>query len=292
MIYSTYKVEFLEKQVELVNKVTEGWNFQYPNAEQLKEVYGRENFTKDTRHYLLAEDELVGFVASAVENKEGDIQYGSIQMPFVNLADKEKKQELEIELMEKAKATLKEKGVNIIRSNFNEDWPIDYIKSLFEEKEPIQRTAEIPNFKEIDLGPSSGNVVEIDMERHLDAFHKGVTNQFPEMTMEQMKNILKQAHEGQGHVKRYVVIENDMVVVQGRASIFEDQAFIIIFAYHPNGVKYKAEIIRKLINDIKDTEGLNVVRLTHTYSDAAPEEGFDEFNLKFSKILRYEMKLE
>ncbi len=291
MKYNTYKEEFLEKQVELVNKVTEGWNFGYPDAEQLKEVYGRENFTPDTRHYILLEDELVGFVASAVENKEGEIQYGSIQIPFVNVADKQKKQELEVELMERAKSTLKEKGVDIIRSNFNEDWPIDFVKSLYDEKDPIQRTAEMPNFKEIELGPSSGKVVEIDMEKHLDAFHKGVTNQFPEMTMEQMINILKQAQEGQGYVKNFLAIENDTVVAQGRAGTFEDQAFIVIFAYHNDGVKYKAEIIRKLVNEIKDMEGLNIVRLMHTYSDAAPEVGFDEFKLKFSKIKRYEINL-
>ncbi len=291
MKYSTYKEEFLEKQVALVNNVTEGWNFNYPNAEQLKEAYGRENFTPDTRHYLFVEDELVGFVASAVENKEGEIQYGSIQLPFVNLANKKKKQELELELIERAKATLKEKGVNIIRSNFEESWPLDNVKSQYDEKDPIQRTAEISNFKEIELGPSSGNVVEMDMEKHLDAFHKGVITQFPEMTMEQMVNILKQAQDGEGFVRRYLAIENDMAVAQGRAGIFENQVFILIFAYHSDGVKYKAEIVRKLVNDTKDTEGLNIVRLTHTYSDAAPEEGFDEFKLEFSQTKRYEIKL-
>jgi hypothetical protein len=95
MKYSNYKEEFLERQVKLVNSVTKGWDFGYPNVEQLKEVYSRENFTPETRHYYFEGDDLVGFIASAVENKEGDIQYGSIQMPFVNLADEELKKELE-----------------------------------------------------------------------------------------------------------------------------------------------------------------------------------------------------
>ena len=128
MKYSNYKEEFLEKQVKLVNTVTKGWIFNYPSAEQLKETYSGDNFTPDTRHYFFEGDDLVGFVASAVENKEGDIQYGSIQMPFVNLTNEDKKKELETKLIEKAKMTLKEKGVDIIRSNFNEKWPVDFIK--------------------------------------------------------------------------------------------------------------------------------------------------------------------
>ena len=290
MNYSTYKEEYLDRQVELVNSVTKGWDFGYPDAEQLKEVYSRENFTPETRHYYFEGDDLVGFVASAVENKEGDIQYGSIQMPFVNLADEVMKKDLEKKLLERAKATLKEKGVNLIRSNFNEKWPVDYIKSFYTEKETLQRTAEILNYKEIGLGPSSGNVVDMNMETHLDIFHKGLINQFPEMTLEQMIGILKQASESQGFVKRLLAIENDMVVAQGRAGIFEDQGFILIFAYHVDGIKYKAEIIRSLLNEIKDRE-LKIVRLTHTYQDAAPEDGYDDFNLDFVATKRYEMML-
>ena len=162
MKYSNYKEEFLEKQVVLVNSVTEGWIFNYPNAEQLKETYSGEKFTPDTRHYFFEGDALVGFVSSAVENKEGDIQYGSIQLPMVNLRDEEKKKELEIKLLEKAKMTLKEKGVDVIRSYFNETWPVDYMKSLYEEKAPTQRTAEIPKYKEIELGsPSCGKSITL-----------------------------------------------------------------------------------------------------------------------------------
>jgi hypothetical protein len=58
-----------------------------------------------------------------------------------------------------------------------------------------------------------------------------------------------------------------------------------------NGVKYKGEIIRSLLNEIKDKE-LKIVRLTHTYQDAAPEDGFEEFDLDFITPKRYEMKLD
>jgi hypothetical protein len=43
---------------------------------------------------------------------------------------------------------------------------------------------------------------------------------------------------------------------------------------------------------MKDTEELKTVRLTHTYQDAGPEDGFEEFDLDFAITKRYEMKLE
>ncbi|MCY3414167.1 MAG: hypothetical protein INQ03_21155 [Candidatus Heimdallarchaeota archaeon] len=298
MKYSTYKEDYLEDQIQLVTKVTKDWfGFGYPNsAEQLKEVYSRETFTPDTRHYLYDNDKLVGFIASAVENKEGEIQYGSIQYPFVDAGNDEERLKLEQKLLKKATETLKEKGVNIIRSTFNDDWPISSFKSMYEEKQAVQRAAIMENFMKYASTPTSPNIVAMDMEKHIQAFHKGVTKQFPDMTEEQMIEILKRAQEGPGHLKRLLAIENDMVVAQGRIGTFENEsdnsvnAFLIIFAYHEDGVKYKAEIIKGLLKELEGKE-IKELRLTHTYSDADPESGFDEFNLNFSAFRLYEINL-
>jgi hypothetical protein len=293
MKYSIYKEEFLKDQVELVSKVTKNWdNYGYPDLEQLKEVYSRETFTPDTRHYLFEEDKLIGFVASAVENKEEDIQYGSIQYPFVDKSDPEERKKIESELMNKAIETLKSNGVHVIRSVFSDKWPVDSVKSLYEEKETLQRQAIISDFRDIPTDEISEDILEIDMEKHLDVFHRGLIHQFPDIDEEQMIQILKRAHDSEGFVKRLLAIENDMVVTQGRAGTFDNQGFITIFAYHDDGVKYKKDIIKGLLRELKKKEDVAEVTLTHTYSDAAAEEGFEEFDLDFTSIKRYEIKLE
>jgi len=292
MKFSIYKEEFLKDQVELVSKVTKNWDdYGYPDVEQLKEVYSRETFTPDTRHYLFEDDKLVGFVASAVENKEGDIQYGSIQFPFVDKSNPEERIKIEKDLMTKAMETLKTKGVHVIRSIFSEKWPVDSVKSFYEEKEIVQRQAIINNFREVPTDKVSEAILEIDMEKHVSAFHKGIILQFPEMSEEQMIQILKTAHESDGFVKRLLAIENDMVVVQGRLGTFENQSFIIMFTYHEDGVKYKKDIIKGLLRELEKREDITEVSLIHTYRDAAPEEGFEEFDLDFTRMKRYEIKL-
>lgn len=292
MEFCTYNEQYLNNQVKLVRKVTNDWkNFSYPDVQRLKSIYSKETFTPDTRHYLFDDDNLVGFLSSAVEGIEGGILYGSIQYPFVDVSDITKRIELQKDLMDRAKSTLKKKGVSVIRSIFNESWPVNSVRALYDSANNLQRVAEIPNFHELASDNVSPSIVEFNSVQHMDAFHKGVTLQFPDMTFNQMEEILASAHETKGFVNRYVVVEQNMVIAQGRITVYDDTANLVIFSYHVNGAKYKEGIIRKLLFNMNKDYTVKAVNLVHTYLDAVPEEGFDNLNLKFEKAIRYEMKL-
>ena len=108
--YRTYSEELLSMQHAFISEVTKDWKgWSYPSLKDLKEVYARDGFTPDTRHYAFIDDEMVGFVSSAVERIIDGVQTGSIQVPFI----KDNDPEVAEFLMEKAISVLKEKGVSV-----------------------------------------------------------------------------------------------------------------------------------------------------------------------------------
>jgi hypothetical protein len=112
MRFEIYDKSRLDDQVKFIDEVTNSWKWKpwYPSKEELSEIYSRENFTADTRHYVYDGNKLVAFLSSAVEGIVDGEQTGSIHIPFV----REGYNEVKESLMTKTIETLKIKGVKTI----------------------------------------------------------------------------------------------------------------------------------------------------------------------------------
>ena len=107
-----YKEEYIKDQVRLGFEATRDWvsTGQLP-ASVIKRIYNsNEDFTPETRHYAFKDDEMVGYVISAVDREIDGIKEASMQFPKMPSKDKE----IEKILMEKTLTVLKEKGANIL----------------------------------------------------------------------------------------------------------------------------------------------------------------------------------
>jgi len=120
MRFEIYNSSRLDNQVKFIEEVSNSWNWKpwYPSKEELLEIYSRESFTSDTRHYVYDGSELVGFLSSAVEGIVDGKQTGSIHIPFV----KDGYQDVEEALMKKTIETLKSKGVEVIYAYIMPAW--------------------------------------------------------------------------------------------------------------------------------------------------------------------------
>ena len=115
MKFKIYDESRLDDHIELVLDVIKDWEWisWYPTKEQLKQVYSREGFTADTRHYLYDEDKLVGFLSTAVEENKDGVQHGSIHRLFVRKGY----EDTEDKIMKHALDLLKSRGVEVVRTN-------------------------------------------------------------------------------------------------------------------------------------------------------------------------------
>lgn len=109
-----YKEEYLEDQVRLGFEATREWvsTGQLPQS-VIKRMYeSNENFTPETRHYAFKDDEMVGYIISAVDREIDGIKEASMQFPKIPNKDKE----IEKMLMEKTLTILRDKGADILRT--------------------------------------------------------------------------------------------------------------------------------------------------------------------------------
>ncbi|NPD90674.1 MAG: hypothetical protein HGN29_18340, partial [Asgard group archaeon] len=94
-----YKEEYIKDQVRLGFEATRDWvsTGQLP-ASVIKRIYeSNENFTPETRHYAFKDNEMVGYVISAIDREIDGIKEASMQFPKIPSKDKE----IEKILMEK-----------------------------------------------------------------------------------------------------------------------------------------------------------------------------------------------
>ena len=295
MKYETYKEEFLKKQVELVKEVTEKWErFNYPDAEQLKETYSQEGFTADTRHYLFDDDKLIAIMASAVERKDGDIQYGSIQLPFIRGGyDTEK---IEKKLMNKALAKLKEKGVDVVYTNLYDKWPMkEFIKRQGYGNKSIVSRQVFLTVKDVDFSDfeKPDYIQKFDWDSHMDMFFEAVQSVM-ELEREQFETIIKTGNDQEYTVIRLVIIKDGKFVGQGRLSVHpEFGATIIPFIYAEGKEKYRAPLIKELYKYAKKHElKPEQCVIFQLGNDTNSDKGYEEFDFETIKTYRYEIDLK
>ena len=118
--FKTYDESRLNDLESLVLEVIQDWKWKpwYPNKDQLKEIYSREGFTPETRHFAYDRDKLVAFLSSAVEDIVDGVQFGSFHIPFI----KSGYEYIEDELFRHTIDLLKEKGVKAIRTTTMDGW--------------------------------------------------------------------------------------------------------------------------------------------------------------------------
>jgi len=115
--FKTYDPAFLEQQIALVKQATADWEgFGYPTKEQLLQTYSGDNFTPHTRYYAFLDDELVGFLSSALDPQNP--KRGNLQFPFVRPGH----EKLRAKLMEEAFQTFRNEGREEITTNLQTSW--------------------------------------------------------------------------------------------------------------------------------------------------------------------------
>ncbi|MCY3412670.1 MAG: hypothetical protein INQ03_13615 [Candidatus Heimdallarchaeota archaeon] len=170
--YKNYSEELLEAQFELIKEVTKDWKgFFYPNKDQLRKKY--ENIDVTTKHYMLEDDKLLGFISTAVEEEREGVRYASLQVPFIRDNDPD----VEDFLMEKAIKALARLDAKVINTYLMDSWTLS---SSFLVRHEFERTDDIIA-KNAQLNPadydlkdftSSDDIVEVDPVVDLEALVK------------------------------------------------------------------------------------------------------------------------
>ena len=210
--HKTYETEMLKSTHDFITKITKDWeNWQYPSYENLKANYEtRPNFTPETRHYAYKEGKMVGFLASAKEREIEGKSYGSIQRPFV-LDDNP---EIEKFLVEKAVTTLKEKGVEIIRTNYRKGWgdPEFMKRNKYSDGKVVAKSGVIP-FKSFDMSGFSNEyeVRELDLVEDKIPLIRAFTTEMTQ-TEEEIGTIIDSWKETDAILSNAIVRQGDEII--------------------------------------------------------------------------------
>ena len=82
--------------------------------------------------------------------------------------------------------------------------------------------------------------------------------------------------------------EEDKEYIRLNVARLTEKSIVNIYNTGTIQIQGKRNSLRKELKDLNDITELT---LTHTYLDADPEEGFDDFDLEFTCFNRYEIKL-
>ncbi|MCG3217638.1 MAG: hypothetical protein KAR35_01445 [Candidatus Heimdallarchaeota archaeon] len=290
--HKTYSEELIEIQHKFVTEITENWEgFGYPNPEQLKEGYERENFTPETRHYAFSEGKLVGFISSAKEREIDGIQYGSIQRPFILNEDPE----VEAFLMKKAIAALKELGVEVIRTFHTEAWGSkEFLKrNGYDDGEAQLKMSSIA-FKEMDFSDFSNpnNVKEVDLEADNEPLTKAFATEMPN-TPEEISELISNWKDVPNIISNAIIREGDEIIAHSMVLSNPNNmnGFMShISIYEKGKEELRHDVFKYLINKVKETdrEVLNF-NVNQDGFDVVPF--YESKGMEFAVLKRYEKKI-
>lgn len=293
--YKNYSEDVLEEQHKLVTKVSKNWKgFGYPSLDQLKETYkNNENFTPETRHYAFKDGKMIGFISSAVENEQDGVQYGSIQMPFIENND------LEVEefLMEKALKTLFEKNVKVIRTTLRKTWGDgkNFLnRNEYENGVTIAKTAQIDYKKyKLENYVKPDYVMDIDVDRDKAGLVKVFASEMTQ-TPEQIGEIIEGWREATRIVANVIVKDGEEVVahVMIVSNPEGTNAFMPHISIYKKGEeKYRAEIFKYMMYKMQQTDipDLNFNIGEQFFENEAE---YRELGLDFDDVKMYEIKVD
>lgn len=290
--YRTYSDDILPKQHAFILEVTKDWKeWNYPSLEAIKEIYSRETFTPDTRHYAFDGEQMVGFISSAVEQEVDGKQMGSIQIPFIKDNDKE----IEKFLMEKAINTLKEKGVQKIQTTVRDGWKSPDFKSYnyrdgvitFKVTELDYSKYDYSDFKKPEYVKDVDPVE--DKEALIEAFKTEMTQ-----TPEQIGQIIDRWPEATNILANAIVKEDDKILSHSMIVTNPDRTratMTHISIYEKGKENLRDDVFKYLINKAKETQVPKL--MFNVAQDAFNEmETYDKLGLKFDNYYRFDLDLE
>jgi hypothetical protein len=278
---------------DFITMITKDWeNWQYPSYENLKETYEtRPNFTPETRHYAFDEGKMVGFMASAKEREIEGKWYGSIQRPFI-LDDN-----LEIEkfLMEKAVATLREKGVDIIRTNYRRGWgdPGFMKRNNFSEGEVVVKTGVVP-FKNFDMSGFSNEygVKELDLVEDKLPLIKAFKTEMTQ-TEEEIGTIIDNWKDTDAILSNAIIREGDEII--SHSMVYKNPnnknaTMTHISIYKEGKEDLRKQVFKYIMKRIQETdrEVLNF-NIGEDFFDVAPF--YESKGVIFEDLKRYEISI-
>ncbi len=289
IIFKNYTRDLLEKQIDFVNEISKDWPaMYYPTKDELHKLYTVDNFTADTRHYALENGEIVAFISSAVENKEGDIQFGSIHFPFI----KSGYESLEESMMSKTIKVLKDKGVTKIYAYLRDDWDAtDWVnKYNFEEVAFLQRDAEfLAEIVDTSTYQRSQHIQDFESKHDLSLIPKLASfYKKPESEIPAILEILRNEESYMGGI---IAVDDDETLGYGRIFSFsrvESSCAIILINFNPNYPNVQREMFYDLLSTAKG-KGYQRIFLTIPANENNTLGVFDPMGINLIPFRRYEI---
>ncbi len=289
--HKTYESEMLKSTHDFITMITKDWdNWQYPSYEILKENYeSRPNFTPETRHYAFKDEKMVGFLASAKEREIEGKTYGSIQRPFI-LDDNP---EIEKFLMEKAVGALKEKGVNIIRTNYRKGWgDMGFMKrNKYSDGEVYFKAARIP-FKNFNVSGISEEVRELDLVEDKQALIKAFQTEMPQ-TAEEIGTIIDNWKDATTILTNAIIREGDEIIAHSMVTQNPNNKnanMTHISIYKEGKEELREHVFKYIMKKMQDTdrEELNFFIGADSF-DVLPF--YESQGITFDDLKRYELSI-
>lgn len=251
--FQNYTPDLLEKQVTFVNSLTKDLpGLYYPTVADLEKLYTVDNFTADTRHYAMEEGEIVAFISSAVENKDGDTQFGSIHYPFI----KPGYESLEETMMNKTIKVIRDKGVNKIYAFLRDDWnATEWLnKYNFEEVAFLQKDAEFlanqidtSNYQRSKHINNEGEKYETSLITKLAGYYKIPESEVP--------TILNNFRTQDSYLGGIIATEDEEIVGYGRIFDFarvESSCAIVLIMFNADYANLQREMFFDLLTKVKE----------------------------------------
>ncbi|MFX0064020.1 MAG: hypothetical protein ACFFC7_17760 [Candidatus Hermodarchaeota archaeon] len=294
--FKIYDESRLKEHIKLVLEVTKDWDWKpwYPDEDQLMATYSREGFTPDTRHYAYDGEELVGFISSGVDDVIEGVQFGSFHIPFI----KKGYEHLEDELFSKTINTLKERGVEAIRTTTMPGWgpmtkmleklgfgeqKLLAMRTIFETKD-----IDVSNFQE----PEQIQIVDIIKDRNL---IKETVHSARGLPFEEIDRIIDY-YITQDEYYTGVVVNTDLVTSYGmlfKGPKYEGdtikRAIISMIPIEEVNKQILKEIFLYLVYKAKE---MNIDLLWHQPADNVSLDYYSELNLKFEPFYEYVLRLK
>ncbi|MFX1253357.1 MAG: hypothetical protein ACFFCZ_17240 [Promethearchaeota archaeon] len=287
----------LDDHIKLVLEVIEDWDWKpwYPNQEELKRIYSREGFTPDTRHYVYDDEKLVGFLSSGVDGEVDGVLFGSFHIPFI----KKGYEHIEDELFSKTINTLKERGVEAIRTTTMPGWgpmPKMLEKLGFgEQKFLAMRT--IFETDAIDVStfqkPEYIQVVDIIKDREI---LKKTIHSARGTPLEEIDSTLNYFAT---HDMYYVgvVVNTELVTTYGMLYEGPNYEGDTIKRAFISRIPFSKEVDKQILKEVflylvYKAKEMNIDLLWHQIADNVPLEYYDDLSLKFEPFYEYVLRLK
>ena len=278
-VIKQYEEGFIEEQVKVGNIAVQNWKYfgQTP-AEQLKEVYSREDFDPETRLYCFKDEKMVGFLTARVVENEDD-KFGFLRLPFA-LPDHEEVSEL---LFNKIVEVFKNKDISNIRADAAEPWgnTLDLVKKWnFKEREVNFYTYELDMKDLKDFGVDETiEVADFDYDRDLEQMVEIFMKEFG-YNEDAAKRNFETIKAFDGVIAHLVVRDNDKISGRALAYLTDDPKLAINGYIYGEGETQKA--LQKAVFEKTKEKGVERMQMFFNALNEGIIPTYEQFGFKLA----------